>query len=120
MTRGPEQRLDDIEDAISRIRTAMAMLDSAAPDPQADLARDAVLYRLLVIGEAAKALPDPVRDSVPDLPWRNIMRLRDLLAHHYHRVDVAIIHATCDAPLNALHDALPELRTATAEWRPDR
>jgi uncharacterized protein with HEPN domain len=55
VTRGPEQRLDDIEDAITRIRAAMAALDSGIPDPQADLARDAVLYRLLVIGEAAKA-----------------------------------------------------------------
>ena len=114
MTRGPEQRLDDIEDAITRIRAGMAALDSGVPEPQADLERDAVLYRLLVIGEAAKALPDPVRDCIPDLPWRNIMRLRDLLAHHYHRVDVAIIHATCDEPLTALNDALPKLRTAAA------
>jgi uncharacterized protein with HEPN domain len=72
VTRGPEQRLDDIEDAITRIRAAMAALDSGVPDPQADLALDAVLYRLLVIGEAAKALPDPVRDRVPALPWRSI------------------------------------------------
>jgi uncharacterized protein with HEPN domain len=68
--------------------------------------------------EAAKALPEPVRASCPDLPWRNIMRLRDLLAHHYHRVDVSIIHATCDAPLTALHDALPALRAAAATGRP--
>jgi len=50
----------------------------------------------------------------------HIMRLRDLLAHHYHRVDVAIIHATCDEPLTALNDALPELRTAAATLQPGR
>ena len=113
MTRGPQQRLDDIADAITRIRAAMAVLDAGVPDPQADLARDAVLYRLLIIGEAAKALPDPIRDCVPGLPWRNIMRLRDLLAHHYHRVDVTI-----DEPLTTLHDALPALRAAADTWTP--
>jgi len=48
------------------------------------------------------------------------MRLRDLLAHHHHRVDAAIIHATCDEPLTAPNDALPQLRTAAAIWQPGR
>jgi uncharacterized protein with HEPN domain len=43
------------------------------------------------------------------------MRLRDLLAHQYHRIDPAIIHATCDEPLTQLRAALPALRAAAME-----
>ena len=112
MTRPAAQRLDDIADAIVRIQAAMAALDlDPAPD-QADLLQDAILYRLLVVGEAVKALPEQVRAAAPEVPWRNIARLRDLLAHQYHRVDPEIIHATCDQPLAQLGDALPGLRLA--------
>lgn len=75
----------------------MAALDSGVPDPQADLARDAVLYRLLVIGEATKALPDPVRDSVPDLPCRNITRLRDLTVDRLHTDHASGATRSCSA-----------------------
>jgi hypothetical protein len=40
-----------------------------------------------VIGEAVKALPADLLDQHPQIPWREIARLRDLLAHHYYRVD---------------------------------
>lgn len=113
MTRSPAQRLDDIGDAITRIEAAMRALDAEPDAAQADLLQDAILYRLLVIGEAAEALPEPVR-AAAEVPWRNIMRLRDLLAHQYHRIDPAIIHATCDEPLSQLRAALPALRAAAA------
>ena len=112
MTRSPRQRLDDIAEAISRIQVATSALDNDPSDSDADLLQDAVLYRLLVIGEAVKALPDEVRDAAPEVPWRNIARLRDLLAHQYHQVDLAIIHATCDKPLAQLSDSLAALRHA--------
>jgi uncharacterized protein with HEPN domain len=115
VTRSPDQRLDDIDAAITRIGSALRALETGPDDAQADLLQDAILYRLLVIGEAAKALPESVRHAAPILPWRNIMRLRDLLAHQYHRIDPAIIHATCDEPLTQLRAALPALRAAAME-----
>ncbi len=40
--------------------------------------RDAVLYRLLLLGEIASALPDSLRDRYPDVPWRQIRAFRNL------------------------------------------
>ena len=42
----------------------------------------------------------------PSVPWREIARLRDLLAHHYYRVDAGVIRRTVEAPLDELIDAV--------------
>ncbi|HLK79868.1 MAG TPA: HepT-like ribonuclease domain-containing protein [Streptosporangiaceae bacterium] len=53
--------------------------------------RDAVLYRLLLLGEIASALPDALRDRYPDVPWRQIRAFRDLAVHKYFSVDWAVV-----------------------------
>jgi uncharacterized protein with HEPN domain len=47
----------------------------------------AVERLLEIIGEAARALTDETRGQYAGINWRDITRLRILLAHHYHRVD---------------------------------
>jgi uncharacterized protein with HEPN domain len=44
---------------------------------------DAVLRNLEVLGEAAKQIPLAVRERHPQVPWRRIAGLRDVLAHAY-------------------------------------
>jgi uncharacterized protein with HEPN domain len=76
---------------------------------------DAVRIRLLEIGEAVKALPAGLLDSQPGIPWRQIARMRDHLAHRYFDTAHAILQATVD-------DDLPELERAVqalAEALPD-
>jgi uncharacterized protein with HEPN domain len=43
--------------------------------------RDAVLYRLLLLGEIASALPDTLRDRYPDVAWRQNRAFRNLAVH---------------------------------------
>jgi len=46
------------------------------------------LERLLeVIGEASTNLSASFRSAHPDIEWSKVMRLRIVLAHHYHRID---------------------------------
>ncbi len=52
---------------------------------------DAVQMNLLVIGEAARYIPDFVILSYPEIPWAEMRGLRNVLAHEYDRVDVDII-----------------------------
>ena len=52
---------------------------------------DAVLRNLELIGEAVKRLPDEARNLCPDIEWRRIAGLRDLLAHSYFGLDPDII-----------------------------
>jgi hypothetical protein len=53
--------------------------------------RDAVLYRMLPLGEIASALPDSLRDRYPDVAWRHIRAFRNLAVHKYFSVDWAVV-----------------------------
>ncbi len=43
--------------------------------------QDAVAFRLIVLGELAKRVPEGVRAKFPQVPWRDMARTRDFLAH---------------------------------------
>jgi uncharacterized protein with HEPN domain len=50
--------------------------------------RQLAVGRLLeIIGEAANSMSEEFRSRHPDIPWRDIIGLHVLLAHHYHRID---------------------------------
>jgi len=94
------QRLADIQAAIDAIRSHLQRGDLSD-----GLIFDAVRIRLLEIGEAVKALPAGLLDTQPAIPWRQIARMRDHLAHRYFDTAHAILQATVD-------EDLPELETA--------
>lgn len=52
-----------------------------------ELVFDAVVRNLEIIGEAAKNVPQEVRDRYPDVQWRRIAGLRDVLAHAYFSLE---------------------------------
>lgn len=52
-----------------------------------EMAYDAVLRNLQIIGEAAKSIPAEVRHLHPDVDWKGMAGLRDVLAHAYFGLD---------------------------------
>ena len=52
---------------------------------------EAVLKNLEVIGEAAKRLPSESKDSHPEIAWRDIAGLRDIIVHEYFGLDLDIV-----------------------------
>jgi uncharacterized protein with HEPN domain len=112
VTRTSSERLADIGAAAERVSRAVAAMERAeasGSEDEAQLAFDALLYRLVVIGEAVKSLPADLLARQPQIPWQEIARLRDLLAHHYYRVDAQIIRRTVETPLSELCDAVARL-----------
>ena len=71
---------------------------------------DAVVRNLEIIGEAAKMIPESIRVEYPNIEWRKIAGLRDILAHHYFEVDLDIVW-------DVVQNKLPELERDLRENR---
>ncbi|EKV01230.1 hypothetical protein Lepto7375DRAFT_3381 [Leptolyngbya sp. PCC 7375] len=51
----------------------------------------AILYQVLIIGEATKRLSRELRDEHPEIPWNNMAGMRDIVAHHYDEIDFDVL-----------------------------
>ena len=106
MKRGDRERLDDIAEAITTIQAHAADRRSTER-----IRRDALLYNLLILGEAVKALGEETKAHRPEVPWRQIAGLRDVLAHEYYRIDMAEIEKIVNNDLPALKSAVTAVRS---------
>lgn len=52
--------------------------------------QDSVIRRLEIIGEAVKNLSPQFRSKYPEIPWKQIAGMRDILIHEYFDVDLAL------------------------------
>jgi uncharacterized protein with HEPN domain len=83
-------RLRDILDAARLICSYVAGADESAfrRDTQR---QDAVIRRIEIIGEATLHLSDETRQAIPQLPYRRMRGMRNVLAHDYAGVNLEIV-----------------------------
>lgn len=93
--------LDDMIDFAEKTLAYTDGLDQAAFVTDG-IVYDATLRNLELIGEAAAHIPDKVRASRPDIPWRMIIATRNRLIHGYLGVDN-------DTIWSVIQDDVPEL-----------
>jgi len=98
--------LDDMMDAVGRIIAYTDGYDRArfVADTRTF---DAVLRNLEVLGEAAAQVPTPFRIHHPEVPWRQIVGLRNVVIHRYFAVDPETVWTIVSVQLPSL---LPQLR----------
>ncbi len=56
-----------------------------------DKTSSAVIRKLEIIGEAARHIPESLREKFPDIPWRGMAGMRDRLIHGYFEVDYQLV-----------------------------
>lgn len=103
MTRTEELRLRDVLAAIETIRAHLARGEFDRKTS------DAVLYNLVVIGEAAARIGDETRERAPEIPWTRIVGLRNLVTHEYFRVDLEVIQDIVEKSLEPLEATVKRL-----------
>jgi uncharacterized protein with HEPN domain len=79
-----------------------------------DLSKDRILNlaltRLLeVLGEAASRVPVEIREKYPNLPWQQIVGLRNRLIHAYDQVDLEILWEIISEDLPQLSKQLDQI-----------
>ena len=74
--------------------------------------RGAVLHQLTILGEAARYVTEESRQRWEDIPWADIVGMRDMLVHYYHGLDDLLIVGAVRTSVPAI---LPQLREMLAE-----
>lgn len=98
MKRDDRVYLRHILDAITQIES---YLDNATHEKfqTTPLLQDGAIRQLEIIGEATKNLSVALRDQYPQIPWRKMAGLRDILIHQYFGLDIGAIWLTTQRDL---------------------
>jgi uncharacterized protein with HEPN domain len=109
MSRNLSLYLTDILTSISKIQRYTAGL-SYEDLIQNELTLDAVIHNLLIIGEAAKQIPDELRSKYSQIQWRAIAGMRDLIAHAYFSINPRIVWNVIQQDLQPLKNCIEQIQ----------
>lgn len=107
MTKDPRVYLAHILECAQKIERFTA--DGKGRFLRDAMVQDAVLRNFEIIGEAAKRLDDRYRTAHPEIPWRALAGLRDVLIHQYEGVDPERVWAIVERELPNLREAVAAL-----------
>jgi uncharacterized protein with HEPN domain len=108
--RNDRERLLDIIEAIERIERHVRGGRAAIADQE--LVQVWVIHNLEIVGEAARGVSEDLRRRRPDVPWRAVVAMRNVLAHGYFGIDVERVWATVEKDLPKLKE---QIRSIVAE-----
>lgn len=109
--RSAKERIQDILNAVESIQTRTASINFEQFS-QNETVLKAVLYDLIVIGEAAINVPPEIQALAPELPWRLMSDMRNVMAHEYFQVNLQITWSTIHHNLPPLIPLLERLKTS--------
>ena len=69
----------------------------------------AVTHQIFIIGEASARIPTTIRSRTSDVPWEEIIGMRNVIAHGYFEIDVEILWKTVRLDLPPLLDEMRKL-----------
>ncbi len=101
----------DILNAAKRVLQFAEGLDKSALANNEEK-QSAILYQVIVIGEATKRLSSEFRTQHPEIPWKDIAGMRDILAHQYDRLNINTLW-------DVIKSDIPELLALLEPFLPD-
>ncbi|MBD2553442.1 DUF86 domain-containing protein [Limnothrix sp. FACHB-881] len=73
--------------------------------------KDAVILNLLIIGEATKQIPQDIRDQHPEIQWKQIAGMRDMIAHAYFSINNKIVWNIIENDLDFLKTCIKNIQS---------
>ncbi|MGB3237246.1 MAG: DUF86 domain-containing protein [Geitlerinemataceae cyanobacterium] len=84
------ESLIDIEQAAKRILRFSRGVDRSNLETDEEKI-SAILYQITIIGEATKRLSPQIRQQYPEIPWRSLAGMRDVIVHEYDQIDINVV-----------------------------
>ena len=101
--------LKDILEAVEKINRYIKDLDFEN-FLKNDLVFDGVVREFEIIGEATNNIGWEFKDKYPDIPWRDIVDMRNRLIHGYADIDPYVVWKTCQKDLPELKNHLERIK----------
>jgi uncharacterized protein with HEPN domain len=91
-------------DILIAARKALEFLEGMTWDAfeRSELHQNAVIRPLEIIGEAARRVSQQTRDAHPEIPWAQMIGMRNRLIHEYFRVNLVTVWETIRNDLPSL------------------
>ena len=110
----PNRDRQALEDMLGAVRKAVGYAQGTTREslPLVPMRLDALLYEIVVLGEAARRLSPEVRAAHPEIPWREIIGMRSVITHGYDQIDDDELWEVIERDLPEL---MPKLETVLAQ-----
>ena len=109
------ERLLDIREAIEHIERHTARGQDAFE--REELLQTWMVHHLQIVGEACGNLSDEIRQRHPEVSWKEIVGMRNVLVHGYFDIDLDVVWSTVAKDVPGLNEAILQI---LEEERPDK
>ena len=110
--RSDGDRLGDILDAIEKIKART--VDRVDDFHHDEMLQVWVIHHLQVIGEAARGVSQPLKDKHPEVPWAEIVALRNILVHEYFGLNMNQVWTMTQNDVPQLQEQVQRIREEIA------
>lgn len=100
-----------LQDIVESIKAIESFLQTIKKDDflTNELLQSALIHKLMIIGEASARFSDELKSRYSQMPWKQIVGLRNLIAHAYFSIDYEAIWSTVTKRLEPLREEVAQI-----------